>query len=181
MPENWFDKMESIANYQQDTSAMGRLNAWSFAVNLAKDRPLTGGGFETFTPGAFQRWAPDPSMARDAHSIWFEVLGEHGFVGLALFVLLWVLTWMLARSIIRSCKSAPELRWARDLAAMVQVSLIGYWVGGTFLGLAYFDLPYVLMSLLVLTKVVLERERQRVANGAPTSASPIHAGAGSHR
>jgi hypothetical protein len=96
-----------------------------------------------------------------------------------LFVLLWVLTWMLARSIIRSCKSAPELRWARDLAAMVQVSLVGYWVGGTFLGLAYFDLPYVLMSLLVLTKCVLARDTrvkgQSVASGIVAPTSPIGA------
>ena len=179
MPERWFERMGTIASYEEDSSARGRINAWGFALNLAKDRPITGGGFETFTPDAFQRWAPNPSHFLDAHSIWFEVLGEHGFVGLALFMLLWVLTWALAGNIIRSCGQAPSLRWARDLAAMVQVSFIGYWVGGTFLGLAYFDLPYILMSLLVLTKAVLVREagveRQLAGDGATASASPIAA------
>jgi probable O-glycosylation ligase (exosortase A-associated) len=80
MPEAWHQRMESIQSYQQDRSAMGRINAWEFAYNLALDRPL-GGGFEAFQPEAFQRWAPNPDHLQDAHSIWFEVLGEHGFVG----------------------------------------------------------------------------------------------------
>jgi hypothetical protein len=41
-------------------------------------------------------------------------------------------------------------KWASDLAAMIQVSLIGYAVGGAFLGLAYFDLPYHLMIIVLL-------------------------------
>jgi len=33
---------------------------------------------------------------------------------------------------------------------MIQVSLIGYAAGGAFLGMAYFDLPYHLVIILVL-------------------------------
>jgi putative inorganic carbon (HCO3(-)) transporter len=152
MPAQWYEKMGTISTYEQDASAQGRFDSWGFALNLAKDRPLVGGGFETFTPSAFQRWAPHVVKPKDAHSIWFEVLGEHGFMGLGLFMLVWLFTWRTARDIIRLTGPRPELAWARDLAAMIQVGLIGYWVGGTFLGLAYFDLPYVLLALLVLTQ-----------------------------
>ena len=48
MPESWHDRMKTIETYQQDQSAMGRINAWKFAFNLAKDRPLVGGGNEAF-------------------------------------------------------------------------------------------------------------------------------------
>jgi probable O-glycosylation ligase (exosortase A-associated) len=168
MPDKWFERMSTIGTYQQDSSAMGRVNAWHFAFNLAKDRPMVGGGMQAFTDQAFAIWAPNPTDVHDAHSIWFQMLGEHGFVGLAIFLCFHLLTWRLAGSIIRSCKGRGEIRWAADLAAMIQVSLIGYWVGGSFLGLAYWDLPYLLSTILVLTKLVADR--QQVAE--PASINP---------
>lgn len=166
MPEKWFDRIGTIENYQQDSSAMGRINAWHFAYNLAQSRPLVGGGFQTFEPAAFERWAPHPEDFHDAHSIWFQMLGEHGFVGLGLFVLLWVVTWRSANAIIRMCRGKHETEWASDLAKMIQVSLVGYWVGGSFLGLGYWDYPYVLMALVVLTRVVIQRETQPAQVGS---------------
>ncbi len=158
MPDAWFRKMATIETYQQDTSAMGRINAWGFAVNLAQDRPLTGGGFGAFTKENFLKYAPDPADFHDAHSIWFEMLGEQGFIGLTLFVTVWLLAWRTGSRIIRLTREHEALRWARDLASMIQVSLVGYFVGGSFLGLAYWDFPYVLMALLVVTLVVVQRE-----------------------
>lgn len=158
MPDKWFERMNTIGTYQQDSSAMGRVNAWQFAFNLAKDRPLVGGGFRAFTNEAFARWAPNPVDVHDAHSIWFQMLGEQGFIGLGLFIIFCILSWRLASSIIKSCRGRPEVRWAADLAAMIQVSLIGYWVGGSFLGLAYWDLPYLLAGILVLTKRATEQQ-----------------------
>jgi hypothetical protein len=78
-------------------------------------------------------------------------MGEHGFIGFGLFVLLGALAWIRAQQIIKRCKKDPEKKWASDLAAMIQVSLIGYAAGGAFLGMGYFDLPYHLMIILVLT------------------------------
>jgi len=154
MPQAWFDRMATIENYQQDASAEGRINAWKMALNLAKDRPL-GGGFNTFQPGMFAVYAPDPKNVHDSHSIYFEVLGEHGFFGLALFLLLGLMTWRTASWIIKRARGDPENRWAADLAAMVQVSLVGYASGGAFLGLANFDLYYTLIAVVVLCKTVL--------------------------
>lgn len=163
MPDKWFDRMNTISTYEQDGSAMGRINAWQMAWNLAKDRPLTGGGFGAFTDEAFMRWAPNPTDVHDAHSIWFQMLGEQGFVGLGLFILFWIFSWRLASSIIKSCRDRSGLRWAGDLAAMIQVSIVGYWVGGTFLGLAYWDMPYVLVTILVMTRIVIDKELARAS------------------
>lgn len=174
MPEKWFERMGTISSYEQDSSAMGRINAWMFAFNLAKDRPLTGGGFGAATEESFARWAPDPLDVHDMHSIWFQILGEQGFVGLGLFMLLWILTWRLAAGIVKSCRGRGDLRWAGNLAAMIQVSYIGYWVGGSFLGLAYWDLPYVLMAALVLARVVVDRQlAERPSSGSPVAADGL--------
>ena len=165
MPEKWHARMETIERYEEDRSAQGRLNAWGFAFNLALDRPLTGGGFETFRPRWFALYAPNPYKVHDAHSIYFEVLGEHGFVGLALFLLLGAFTWLKAGRIRRLTRRREELLWAHDLASMLQVSLVGYAVAGAFLGLAYFDLYYALVALTVMLGVIVREQA-----GAPQDA-----------
>jgi putative inorganic carbon (HCO3(-)) transporter len=158
MPEQWGERMRTIQSYEEDTSAMGRINAWMMAFNLANDRPVVGGGFEIYDKGVFGRYAPDPEDVHAAHSIYFQMLGEHGYVGLALFLLLWMLVWRDASWIIKHCRSRTELRWARDLALMIQVSLVGYAVGGAFLSLAYFEVPYYFLAAVVLTRVLVEKE-----------------------
>lgn len=149
MPQTWYDRMYTIKTYEEDTSALGRINAWHTAFNVAKDR-VTGGGYDMFQPPTFSRYAPEPFRVHDVHSIYFEVMGEQGFIGLGMFVLLAIFTWLRANQVIRKCKSDPERKWAADLAAMIQVCLVGYGAGGAFLGLAYFDLPYHLMIMLIL-------------------------------
>jgi putative inorganic carbon (hco3(-)) transporter len=155
MPDRWGERMGTIQTYDQDASALGRINAWNFAFNLAKDHPVTGGGFNVFTHEMFARYAPNPQDVHDAHSIYFQVLGEHGFVGLFVFVMLGIATVTTASWIIRKTRAHPDLQWAHDLASMIQVSFAGFAVGGAFLGLAYWDLPYHLMAIAVLTRVIV--------------------------
>jgi len=155
MPQKWFDRMETIESYEEDRSALGRINAWWFAYNLAKDRPI-GGGFETFVPGLFVVYAPDPDDVHDAHSIYFEVLGEHGFPGLFLFLLLGLFTWRSCTWIMRRAREDPEIQPLADLASMITVSLAGYAVSGAFVGLAYFDLYYNLIAMVVIAKTLVK-------------------------
>ncbi len=155
MPNRWFERMESIQNYDQDASAMGRINAWQFAVRLACDRPLLGGGFEVFTDRWFTVYAPNPHDSHDAHSIYFEVLGEHGFIGLSLFLALGLFAWRTCGWINRHALEVTGMEWASDLTRMCQVSLVAYATAGAFVGLAYFDLYYNLIALVVATKVLL--------------------------
>ena len=147
---------------------MGRINAWHFAYNLASDRPLVGGGYGAFDPNLFHRYAPVPEDFHDAHSIYFEVLGEHGFVGLGLFLVLGFLSLRHANKVRKSTKDIPKLQWAYDLMSMIQVSIVGYAVGGAFLGLAYFDLYYHLIVMIVLTHRLVD---QHLETARETSAS----------
>jgi probable O-glycosylation ligase (exosortase A-associated) len=161
MPETWWERMESIKDYRSDPSAMGRINAWWMAYYLALDNPITGGGMRTFTRYAFLLYAPEPERVHDAHSIYFEVMGEQGFVGLLIFLLLGITALAKAGQIRRLTEALPELRWAYDLATMLQLSLLGYAVSGLFLGLAYFDYYYMLVGLIVGTGVVVQRHQQQ--------------------
>jgi probable O-glycosylation ligase (exosortase A-associated) len=75
MPQTYWDRMNTIKTYEQDASAMGRINAWHVAFNVAKDR-VTGGGFETFQAPTFDRYAPNPDDVHDVHSIYFEAMAN---------------------------------------------------------------------------------------------------------
>jgi probable O-glycosylation ligase (exosortase A-associated) len=140
---------------------MGRVNAWWMAYNLARDRFL-GSGFENVTTELFQKYAPYQDVKpQGPHSIYFQVLGQHGFFGLFLFLLMWILVWRMASRVVRQSRRIPEARWCGDLAAMCQVSLVGYLVGGAFLALAYFDLPSNIMVLVVLSHRWIANEEWR--------------------
>jgi putative inorganic carbon (hco3(-)) transporter len=180
MPEKWGERMRSIQTYEQDASSMGRINAWRMAFNLANDRPLVGGGFEIYNDKVFGRYAPNPDDVHAAHSIYFQVLGEHGYVGLMFFLLIWVFVWRDASWIMGHTRSHEGLRWAFDLARMAQVSLVGYAVGGAFQNQAYFDLPYEIMVAIVLTRALVEKEIRSLEQkeGAPATLQVIASAGG---
>jgi len=154
MPSAWMDRMHSIDNYKEDPSALGRINSWGFAINVANHLPL-GGGFATFTPQIFQLYAPDPTVFFVAHSIYFQVLGEHGYTGLFLYLLMFFFAWRTGSRIVKKCGKDPELAWAATTARMCQVSIIGYMTAGAFLAMAYYDLPYYVLAILVCLEKVL--------------------------
>lgn len=171
MPEQWFGRMNSIGEYKEDGSAMGRVNAWRFAINIASDN-FMGGGFLTFTPRMFHIYAPEPTNVHAPHSLYFQVLGEHGIVGLILFLVFLFLAWRTGSRVLRFCKDNPELKWASDLAAMCQVSLLGYCAGGAFLTLAYADLLYdVIIILVLLEKVLISKAAVPIRQPTPAAQS----------
>jgi putative inorganic carbon (HCO3(-)) transporter len=158
MPDRWTERMDSISEYKADDSAMGRINAWYMAYNLAKDR-FFGGGFEIADPYTFFLYAPNPADVHAAHSIYFQALGEHGFIGLGLYLMLGILTWRSAAWIVRNSRDDAELLWANQMARMIQASVIGFAVGGAFLSLLYFDVPYYLMAAVVAVRALVERRK----------------------
>ena len=163
MPDRWTARMNTIETYQQDTSAQGRINSWWMTFNLAVDRPLTGGGFAIYDRARFVRYAadPNPAIILVAHSIYFQALGEHGFVGLALYLMLGFLTWKNGTWVMRHTAGRDDLKWAHDLATMIQVSLAGFAVGGAFLSLLYFDVPYYLMVAMVSVRMLVDQETRK--------------------
>jgi O-antigen ligase len=150
------------------------------AWNLGLDRPF-GGGFEAFQPMTYLMYYPEVgARSTDAHSIYFEVLGEQGFVGLALFLALGWFALSACRRIVRLSAGRPDLAWAEGLGRMAQVSLIGYAVSGAFLGLAYFNFFYALLALIVGTQVAVERTLAHPASIAAQAKGPVAVPRGQH-
>jgi probable O-glycosylation ligase (exosortase A-associated) len=159
MPEKWFDRIASIANYAQDDSVLGRFNAWAMAWHLALDRPIFGGGYAIYEPDVFARYAPNPTDIHSAHSIYFQMLGEHGFVGLALFLLLGALTWFTGNQVIRRSRGVPETQWRANLASAIKVSVVGFAVGGLTVNIGYWDVIYFEVVIVVALQQLMREAR----------------------
>jgi probable O-glycosylation ligase (exosortase A-associated) len=174
VPADLANRIRSIALQEEaetrDTSSTGRLEAWATAWNIAAARPLTGGGFrvlwndsvwQTYHEGAFLE-------ARDAHSLYFEVLGEHGFVGLGLYLAIVGITLVNLGRIRRRWRGHAEHGYLSRYAEMTQLSLYPFLVAGAFLGVAYFDLYFHLVS----TSIILQRlssQAESIVAPAPVS------------
>ena len=156
MPAQWTERMSTINNYQTDDSVQGRFDAWRNAWAVAKDYPL-GAGLNPNRQDFFNRYSSG-TQARAAHSIYFQILGNHGFVGLFLYLGLFGSAFLLAGRLRRQARTVPQAQWCEQLAAMCQVSLVGYFVGGAFLSLAYYDLPYNVMVIIVIAYTWFKRQ-----------------------
>ena len=150
-PEAWRERMDPTRPGAVDASAQSRLNAWTFAYRLALDYPLMGGGFETFTPELFDRYATNSRDVHGPHSIYFGVLGEHGFVGLFLYLSLTGYAFVTTRRLAKRARFHEDPT-AAHYADMLGVSLVGFLVSGLFLGRAYFDFYFTIVACIAILK-----------------------------
>lgn len=159
-PIEWKERMGTIETANtEDNSFKLRLLSWHASVAAAIDRPLTGAGLYALQSApVFFRYAPGRDVIdvandkpRAAHSIYFQVLGDLGFVGFFIYLALLVTGFRNARWIAREAERRPELDWMGDLARMIQVSMIAFCVSGAALSMAFYD--YFLSLLIVLAGV----------------------------
>jgi probable O-glycosylation ligase (exosortase A-associated) len=176
MPDNWTQRMETIETYQQDASAMSRLQTWHMIWNMVLHRPIVGAGFDLANPVLYQLYGVVPNQqVLGPHSIYMQALGEHGFVGLALYLALGVAVWWRSGRLAARCKDLPEFAWVVLLMRMSQVSLVIFAVGGAFLGLLHYDLPYYVAAIVVLTHLTVAqslREAPARARSTAVAATP---------
>ncbi len=164
MPAKWTARMQTIESYEGDLSAMQRIWAWETAYNIAKDRFPLGGGFEYHSPETSAKYSPNPEYSHVAHSIYFQVLGSLGFIGLLIFLAFFWLVWRQAAWLRRYCRGSPDLQWAFNFGSLVQVSLLGYLVGGAFLDIAFWDLPYYLYAAIAAAKFAVIQTQSETAD-----------------
>lgn len=165
--DSWKTRMQSIQTAQEDSSFLGRVRAWQVSSAIALGNPVFGGGFRAvqshpvwnqfkYSAGIlpFVEVDTETRSGIAAHSIWFEVLGDQGFVGLFLFLLLIINAFLTRRDIkkLNNTKSNVDV-WAMDLANVTVLSLIAYCFCGSLLSAAYFELPYVCFMLLEVIKI----------------------------
>jgi len=147
MPQSFFDRVDTLHSISQDGSFQGRVMAWKVAFMYATEHFPFGAGFYGPQLNAiFQQYFPGEE-AHAAHSIYFQVLGEHGFIGLGIYLAIILAALKCCWSIVRRTKRMKDI-WQHRLARMIQTSLMAFLVGGAALSMAYYDLFVVLALLL---------------------------------
>jgi probable O-glycosylation ligase (exosortase A-associated) len=164
-PDAWMQRMGRFFSGDLDDSAQQRLVSWGTSWNFAHDYPLTGGSFDVLpNVQVFQRYQPRPLplgfLSSGPHSIYFQLLADQGFPGLALFLLLiGSCYWSLWRVRVIA-RSVPSANYLVPYTHMVEVSILGFMVSGAFLGFVYLDVIYQMIGLVVVLKVLLRNERR---------------------
>jgi probable O-glycosylation ligase (exosortase A-associated) len=172
VPDNWFDRMDTIKTAHSDASFEGRLAAWKTSWDVAAARPIVGGGFSAIQ----MKWVTEKYRSpgslvegKAAHSIYFLVLGDHGCVGLILYLAIVMADFKNTFSVLRRAGDEPGLHWARELARTLQTCMVGYLVGGAALSMAYYDGFLVLLALTASLDAVVRRSAEIVRVARPWS------------
>jgi probable O-glycosylation ligase (exosortase A-associated) len=186
--DDWLGRIDSIKDAGDNGSFMGRVIAWKLSTMIAIDSPIYGGGFHAvqrlpvwqhYVPMLQNTFefikTPEPdAFPHAAHSIYFEVLGDLGILGFALFMLVLVVALYNCHWIARAAKRQPELGWAGDLARMLQISLIVYMVSGAALSMAYFEGFWIIVALLSRLKKTVRETMAAHHVPAHLSHEPAH-------
>lgn len=141
--DNYVSRMQTIENPTEEGSALGRILVWKWTIDYASQNPISGGGFDSYIANAGQlhKYVLDTSDINVAnnppkafHNIFFEVLGEQGYVGLVIYILLIFRAWHLSWRLSRDATASPSFR---SMAKVIHHVIIIYCVCGMFIGVAY--------------------------------------------
>lgn len=157
-PPVYFQRMGTVANYQEDGSAQGRIEAWKGAINMALTYPLTGVGSGQF-PTAFGTKFRTPGAAHmpwlTAHSSYFLMLGELGFPGVLVYLTMVIgnfrANMRVRREVLARAGPTPS-EDAREDARMLYLTsaaMIGFAVPAAFLSAAYYPHIFILTAVLI--------------------------------
>lgn len=173
-PDVYFERMSTLSAPSEEGSAAGRMHAWRAGTKMALAHPL-GVGAGNF-PNNFPKYrAPDaPNRWMTAHSMYFLILGELGFLGL---LLLLKLVFGNFRSNARLRKRLVEeqerlnepTRFAADIRTLnaFNASIMGLSVAGAFLSVTYYPHVFVMVGLCIALRRVIAEEAGLV-NAAST-------------
>lgn len=164
--DQWRERMDTISNANEDASFMGRVVAWKLSLILALQHPMFGGGFKTLE--FFPVWqslsqqfqslpffytgdaVPDTAASHAAHSIYFQVLGDHGFIGLAIYLGILSVAFRTAGKVVERAHQQNAEPWVISLATMLRLSIFAFCLGGAALSFAYFDVIFAIFGLIVV-------------------------------
>lgn len=180
-PDRWFDRIATIKTATEDGSFMNRVAAWRVNLSVATAHPLLGGGFEAALNGWVwdeHKYKPSPInidmsqyTPKSAHSIYFQVVGDLGFLGLFWYLLLMFNAFWVRYRTKALVKHLPQQwQWASDLSTAAVLSLVAFLVGGAGVSLAYFEIVFFLIMLVAVVHRML---KQAVNAGASPRASLV--------
>lgn len=170
---NIFEHVQSISNIKTDASNTERLNRWSCAWEMTKERPLVGFGFGTyqFEYGRFQKTkdrtiiSTNEGTLGNAHSEYLGPLCETGIFGIVTIVMIFACTIYTGLRAYHRIKDKAEA----NLALFLTLSLITYYVHGVMnnfldtdkLAIPFWALTAAVVSLDLYSKKSDKKKEQK--------------------
>ena len=178
LPASFTERMGTIKTYQGDASASTRLAVWQWTLDYAKDHPL-GGGFEAYRQNRIRYEnvsvveaggqatvgrSLEVDQARAYHSAYFEMLGEQGYPGLALWLVI-NMVGIFRMEVLRRRHRTPEPgeEWISPLASALQNGHIIYMLGAAFIAIAFQPFVYMLIGAQIGLDTYVTRKRTETA------------------
>lgn len=189
LPSSFTNRMNTIETYQADTSASTRLAVWAWTWDYVQEHPF-GGGFEAYRQNRLTFQLSDvqeigghatvsETTATDAgrayHSAYFEMLGEQGFPGLVLWLLLQLSGLIGMEKLRRDHRDTVEDTWIAPLATALQHAQIIYLVGAAFVGIAFQPFIFMLIGVQIALVEHVRRGRAGVSRPFFTRPRPVTA------
>lgn len=184
LPSSFTSRMETIKTYQEDQSASTRLAMWAWTFDYVTSNPL-GGGFGIWRTSKIevnlkrdtesgnvesQSVQKVTDEARGFHSSYFEMLGEHGFIGLGLFLGIFLVTLVKLLRLRARFKDGTEDAWLGECARALAVFTLVYMAGSAFQALSIQSTVYYVTALAAsLSLYVVRRdEKDKAAPARPS-------------
>jgi probable O-glycosylation ligase (exosortase A-associated) len=166
--DTWNERIETTADYNADSSALGRILVWEWTIKFASSNPL-GGGFDAFMTDSIEFPGNPPQVVygKAFHNAYIAVLGQQGFPGLAMYLALQGMSLLYLWRIGRRTKNQPHLLWVHDLAGAAMTALLTIMSCGCFIDIAYHSFVWYLMTFPVCLNGYLNRVEQLERGAAP--------------
>ena len=179
LPASFTQRMQTIENHQGDESASTRVAVWMWTLDYIKDHP-GGGGFDNYLQNSFTYVARSTvsdsggsrletrivtDKGRAYHSAYFELLGEQGYFGFAVWALIHLICFIRTESIRRFYRKrdGPQEAWISPFALALQQGHIIYMIGSLFVGIAYQPFIFMMLALQIGLDTYLTRKRKTAA------------------
>ncbi|MFM9978720.1 MAG: putative O-glycosylation ligase, exosortase A system-associated [Sphingomonadaceae bacterium] len=163
LPSSFTERMDTIKGYKADASASTRIAVWEWTWEYAKDNPF-GGGFDAYkqnelrielteTTGSGAVQDVTETIAYDAarayHSAYFEMLGEQGYPGLALWLIIHFGGLVRMEVLRQRYRTREGEAWIAGLANALQQAHAVYLLGSVFVGIAFQPFVYMLVGMQI--------------------------------
>jgi probable O-glycosylation ligase (exosortase A-associated) len=177
LPQRVVHRYDTLENYDADESAQSRFWNWELCRRVGMANPLTGGGFSYYSLEAYIRYYPEfmdrwPGKVWSCHSMWLTIFGEHGFPGFLLWAGLIVSCFLSLRWLRRTASNDDaDGERVTQMANTLESALVAFMTAGSFLDIAYFEMFYYLIAILIALKQIVATAHSKAApRKAPTPA-----------
>ena len=182
LPSTFTQRADTIKDYKADESASTRIAVWAWTWEYVKEHPM-GGGFDVYRQNRIrydiaQKADSDEVISVDMpavkevvdegrafHSSYFEMLGEQGFPGLLIWLMIQlggVWRMEVLQRLYRK-RNREDEGWVAPLANALQNAQIIYLVGSLFVGIAFQAFFFMLTALQIGLDTYLARRRKEAA------------------